>query len=236
MRCLHCNKRIRGKRKDALFCSPAHKQAYHRSRNSSVTDKAGSRPPFHERLILSLCDFSGTWSQPYLDAGYDVFRTDLKHGEDVRLMNFPDKPVYGLLAAPPCTKFARSGNRWERTEQDMLDALSVVDACLRLAAVTDPVFWALENPVGKLKHYLGPPKWYFDPCDYGDPYTKKTCLWGKFTVPALVNRVEPIRVPKGHHSIDHFIRSKDDHPGEDRASRRSVTPEGFARAFFEVNR
>ena len=234
MRCLFCSRRIRNKRKDALFCSSAHRQAYHRSRNASVTDKT---PPVHDRLVLSLCDFSGRWSQPYLDAGYNVVRIDLKHGQDVRLLQIPDRPVYGILAAPPCTCFAQAGNRWKRSEEEMFDALSVVDACLRFAAVADPVFWALENPVGKLKRYLGPPKWYFDPCDYGDPYTKKTCLWGKFNAPRPTNRVEPVVPPAGSHSVDHFILSGKGHCiGEDRASRRSVTPEGFAGAFFLANR
>jgi hypothetical protein len=232
MRCLHCNKRIRNKRKDARFCSSAHKQAYHRNRNDSVTDNI----PVQDRLILSLCDFSGVWSQPYLDAGYDVVRADIKHGQDVRLLLFPDRPVYGLLAAPPCTNFSKAGNRWRRSEQDMLDALSVVDACLRLAAMTNPVFWALENPVGKLKHYLGTPKWYFNPCDYGDPYTKKTCLWGKFNAPAPGNRVDPLKVPPGHNSIDLFIKNKGQLPGKGRAAKRSVTPKGFAQAFFQANK
>ncbi|MCK4817511.1 hypothetical protein KA005_17205, partial [bacterium] len=70
------------------------------------------------------------------------------------------------------------------------EALSIVDACMRVIKISDPVFWALENPVGRLVHYLGKPKMYFDPCDYGDPYTKKTCLWGKFNEPAI-NRVDP---------------------------------------------
>jgi len=233
MRCLHCNTRIRNRRKDALFCSPAHKQAYHRSRNSSVTD---NRSSVQERLILSLCDFSGTWSRPYLEAGYDVVRTDIKHGRDVRLLKLPEKPVYGILAAPPCTCFAASGNRWTRTEQEMLDALSVVDACLRLATVTDPVFWALENPVGKLKQYLGEPKHYFNPCDYGDAYTKRTCLWGKFNAPRPENTVTPVVPPAGGHSIDMYNSLTGRNPGYSRAMKRSVTPEGFARAFFRANR
>ncbi len=37
-------------------------------------------------LILSLCDFSGIWSQPYADAGYDVRRIpglDIRHRVDL---------------------------------------------------------------------------------------------------------------------------------------------------------
>jgi site-specific DNA-cytosine methylase len=93
-----------------------------------------------------------------VDDDYDVIRIDLKHGEDVRLMKLPNKPIYGILAAPPCTVFAGSGNRWERTDDDMREGLSIVDACCRLVLATRPKWWALENPVGKLVHYLGPPR------------------------------------------------------------------------------
>ena len=69
-----------------------------------------------ERLVLSLCDHSGEWSKPYLDAGYRVERVDIKtDGRDVRLVERPERPVWGVLAAPPCTVFANSGARWART-------------------------------------------------------------------------------------------------------------------------
>jgi len=38
-----------------------------------------------QRTIISLCDFSGNWSKPYRDAGYNVVQVDLKHGNDVRM-------------------------------------------------------------------------------------------------------------------------------------------------------
>jgi hypothetical protein len=68
------------------------------------------------QLILSLCDHTGAWSQPYVDDDYDVLRVDVKDGQDVRLMQLPAKPVYGILAAPPCTVFAGSGARWPRSD------------------------------------------------------------------------------------------------------------------------
>jgi hypothetical protein len=100
----------------------------------------------------------------------------------------------------------------------------VVDACLRAVAIYRPAWWALENPVGKLRRWLGPPRLYFDPCDYGDPYTKRTCLWGNFNAPYK----RPIEATEG--SKMHLLP-----PSDDRAMLRSVTPAGFARAFFEVN-
>ena len=177
--------------------------------------------------ILSLCDYSGIWSEPYLQAGYEVIRVDLKRtGEDIRLLHKPPQEIYGVLAAPPCTVFANSGARWPRTDEDYIEGLSIVDACLRFVAVCKPVFWALENPVGKLVRYLGKPKMYFQPCDYGDPYTKKTALWGNFHEP----KKTPVIPTEG--SKMHLLYGG---KSEKTKELRSLTPEGFAQAFFEAN-
>ena len=177
-------------------------------------------------MILSLCDYTGNWSRPYEEAGYEVRRVDLQRGEDVRLLRAIAKPVRGVLAAPPCTAFAVSGARWwaGKGDQALLDGLAIVDACLRIIAVHRPEWWCLENPVGRLKHYLGPPAMSFNPCDYGDPYTKKTLLWGQFAEPRR-SPVEPTEGSKMHRMA----------PGPDRANLRSATPMGFAQAFFEAN-
>lgn len=227
MNCLQCGKRIRNKRKDAVYCSDACRVAY--NRHKSVTDSSDIK------TILSLCDYTGNWPEPYRDAGYNVIQIDIQYGQDVRLLRSPGH-VYGILAAPPCTMFAVASNRWKRSEEEMREALSVVDACLRLVVICRPVFWALENPTGKLKQYLGDPAFRFDPCDYGEPYTKKTCLWGQFTAPKPTHRVKPIRKPSGHHSIDAYLKSQGYILGKQKAQLRSMTPPGFAHAFFEVNR
>lgn len=135
--------------------------------------------------IYSLCDYSREWTKPYREAGYNTVEVDLKQGQDVRLLIRPDEPVYGVLAAPPCTAFAGSGAKWRalRAISEVLEGLSIVDACIRFAFATKPKFFALENPVGWLRDYLGEPIMYFHPCDYGDPYTKKTALWGWFNIP-----------------------------------------------------
>ena len=172
-------------------------------------------------VILDLCGGTGAWSAPYKAKGYEVILIDpIALTGDVRLMPLPSQPIQGVLAATPCTIFARSGARWWPTKgpQALLEGLSVVDACLRVITMTQPVWWALENPIGRLKTYLGPPRLYFQPCDYGDPWTKKTCLWGKFNLP-IKTPVEPTEVSER----------------PDRALIRSVTPPGFARAFCEAN-
>jgi hypothetical protein len=177
-------------------------------------------------IILELCSGGGTWSEPYLKAGYDVRRYELKNGDDVRLIQHINEPIQGILAGPPCTHFARSGARWweEKGESALLEGLAVVDACMRIIAIHKPKWWALENPVGRLTRYLGKPRLVFQPCDYGDPYTKRTCLWGDFTIPVKT----PVEATEG---------SKMWLMGESkaRAALRSVTPPGFAQAFFNAN-
>lgn len=180
-----------------------------------------------DRIILDLCGGSGAWSRPYVDAGYDVRVITLPEC-DVRLYESPGD-VHGILAAPPCTHLARSGARWWRGkgESALLESMSIVDACLRIILVSNPVWWALENPVGRISKYLGEPHLKFDPYHYGDPWTKRTWVWGRFNIPARAP-VEPVqgdRTSSIGPTKSYF----------DRSARRSITPSGFARAFFESN-
>lgn len=172
--------------------------------------------------ILDLCAGSGAWSKPYSDvSGYTVHRIDIEKGLDVRLILAPKFPVYGILAAPPCTMFSNAGNRWKRSEANYLEAISVVDACLRLIVITKPRFWALENPIGKLTYFLGQPRYRFHPCYFGHPYTKQTLLWGEFNIPKE-QRVN---------SIASYAHTEVRNP-----KKRAETFSGFAKAFFEVNK
>ena len=177
-----------------------------------------------DKIILDLCGGTGAWSKPYADAGYNVLIITLP--ADVRLMEYIQNKIYGIMIAAPCTHFSGSGARWwkEKGVAPLLDGLSIVDACLRIVLMSSPVFWCLENPVGRLNKYIGKPVAYFNPCDYGDPYTKKTALWGNFNVPKK-NPVEPVEGSKMH-----LIP-----PSKNRQELRSITPAGFAKAFFKAN-
>ncbi len=181
--------------------------------------------------ILSLCDHSGVWSQPYKDAGYCIIRVDLQSGQDVRLLTHVREPIHGILAAPPCDHFAASGARWwsGKGEQALLDGLAVVDACLRAVAIYRPEWWAMENPVGRLRDYLGEPAMSFNPCDFGDPWTKKTLLWGHFTPPM------PLFSAAARNTVEPTLGSKMHRMSSSWKNQRSETSAGFAKAFFEAN-
>jgi hypothetical protein len=184
-----------------------------------------------ERVILDLCAGTGAWSQPYADAGYTVQRVELDAGQDVRLLPRIKDAVHGILAAPPCTYFCRMRMcRGRPTDEQFREGLSVVDACLRAVVLYKPKWWALENPQGYLKQWLGEPRLKFNPCDYGDPWTKRTWLWGEFAYP------KPFPIDP----VDSWVRKHV--PGGRRQTglaktqqERSVTPPGFAYRFFEAN-
>ncbi len=177
------------------------------------------------KIILDLCGGSGAWSAPYKAAGYDVRLITLPE-HDVRLYQ-PPEGVYGILAAPPCTYFCQMRMcRGRPTDDEFREGLAVVDACMRIVLSSKPEFWALENPQGYLKGWLGEPELKFHPCDYGDPWTKRTWLWGSFNNP-MQKRVEPegawIHRKKGSRGV-----AKGD-------SENAITPAGFAQAFFAAN-
>lgn len=213
-----------------------------------------------EKIILDLCGGTGSWSKPYLEGGYDVRNITLPE-YDVRYFK-PPKRVYGILAAPPCTDFSVSGVRWwakKDKEKGLMEALSIVEACLRIIKSTHPHFWALENPVGRLPRYIGKYRYTFQPYDYGDPWTKRTCIWGEHNMP-VKNPVKPVgMLPRNGDTVnfpswtgsnaggkrlgivDHpeYLPPDWIHrlpPSPNRAALRAITPPGFARAFYEANK
>lgn len=213
-----------------------------------------------KKIILDLCGGTGAWSNPYKNAGYDVKVITLPNfdilltrmtndgvwfsgGEkdnDLQLF-IPKGSVYGILSAPPCTHFAVSGARWWKTKDPQLlkTSLDIVDIILDLIPHLDPVFWAMENPVGRLKTLrydrLGEPKLIFNPCDFGDPYTKKTLLWGQYNLP----KKNPVKPTNADYNKIHYPRNSAGKAvawnSAEAKELRSITPQGFAKAFYEAN-
>lgn len=171
-----------------------------------------------------------------MQAGYDVRLITLPNF-DVREYYLP-KTVYGILAAPPCTHFTNSGAQyWKRKDQDgrTLADTQIITHCLRIIATTSPKFWAMENPTGRFGKWMGKPQLVFNPCDFGDPYTKRTCIWGRFNIPEK-NPVEPEFVYASNGDRYSKIHMSTGGTSARTKELRSTTPTGFAKAFFEVNR
>lgn len=203
-----------------------------------------------EKIILDLCGGTGSWSRPYKEAGYDVRLITLPE-YDVRTYE-PPEGVYGILAAPPCTEFSVLNCKAEARERKPEEGLKIVIACLRIIQQCNPKWWALENPVGYLREYMGRPSMTFQPWEYGDPWTKRTDIWGTFNPPQKQYRRwedVPDKIPlytrpgreKPNFAYLHKSAHKDipqlafADPQTD-ADFRAITPPGFAKAFFEANK
>jgi site-specific DNA-cytosine methylase len=134
-----------------------------------------------DKIILDLCGGTGSWSKPYREAGYDVRVITLPE-YDVRTYEPPDN-VYGILAAPPCTEFSVLNCIAEARDRDEDAGMEIVNACLKIIEKCNPKFWAMENPRGYLRKYMGKPALTFQPWQFGDGWTKATDLWGRFAPP-----------------------------------------------------
>jgi hypothetical protein len=200
------------------------------------------------KTILSLFDYTGNWSAPYRRNGYNVIQQDVKLGFDIFKDTLPQciyasiegATVHGVLAAVPCTDFASSGARWWSAKQNQpadydgpcefknrIDmSVGMVIATLTIIEFLNPKWWCIENPIGRIRKLvpeIGESKLIFDPCDYGDPYTKRTCLYGDFNPNLPKNPVLPV-----YGSMMHRMSST-------WKTQRSETPKGFACSFFKAN-
>lgn len=188
------------------------------------------------KIILDLCGGTGSWSKPYTDAGYDV-RLVTWPDNDV-LTYTPPQNVYGILAAPPCTMFSLA-RRTAKLPPDFEGATAVVGACFKIIwkcrAEGSLKFWAMENPVGLLRQFIGAPKMTFEPWWYGDMKSKRTDIWGYFKEPRRTVLVKP----EGVTSVAAWQRPTPPAGFEhikDRAAIRSITSPAFARAFMQANK
>lgn len=210
------------------------------------------------KLILDLCGGTGSWSQPYVRGGYrvivvtlpkyDLFKVRLEDGEIILSESEKVKAseVYGILAAPTCTMFSFARTT-AKTPRDFESGMKLVRKCLeiiwycRQSDRSELKFWALENPLGYLRQFLGKPPLTFSPEMYGENYSKKTDIWGYFNKPIehpheltaeekkrlrINNRVLP-ELPEGYVLPDGWNRQ---------AARRSMTSSKFAEAFYKANR
>lgn len=217
-----------------------------------------------DKIILDLCGGTGSWSAPYKDAGYDVRNITLPEWNVIdtafyksdyiifcsdclrrnKLEILTDK-IYGILAAPPCDQFSFAKTTGK--PRNLKEGMEIVRACLNIiwgcqyklekpfSKKTTLKFWALENPKGMLKHFLGKPIFEFNPNDFGDPYQKPTYLWGNFNSPKK-NPIPPLFIYGKQGKREWDVHAKTGGKSVKTKELRSITPPRFAKAFYEANK
>lgn len=135
-----------------------------------------------------------------------------------------------IIAFPPCTHLCVSGARWfEKKKKDGRQQQGI-DFFMKFTDLKCERV-AIENPVGIMSNLYKKPDQIIQPYEYGDSFTKTTCLWLK-NLPLL----KPTSiVDKGER---HFFKSGKSWPkwyydvGFD-SKKRSKTFRGIAKAMAE---
>ena len=211
-------------------------------------------------VLISLFDYTGNASKPYKEAGWDVLQIDIQHGQDIMewdykmwlMGNYGTAPFddiglrIGIIAMIPCTDYANSGAKHFKrkdadgsTEKSQILVIKTKEIIDFFEAKGVLIFWQIENPMSrihKLNPWMGPPKLKFNPCDYAgyDPipensrYNKTTWLWGRFNNALPISYLSPLdkQYPGFTKLGGKSIKTK---------NLRSITPLGFAYAFYHAN-
>jgi len=140
--------------------------------------------------VLIACEYSGAVRDAFIKQGHDAMSCDL-------LPTDVDGPHYQgsvtdilndgwdlMIAHPPCTYLAVSGNRWlynkdgsknEERWENREEALDFVR--LLMNAPIERI--AVENPVSVISSEIRKPDQIIQPWQFGDEAQKTTCLWLK---------------------------------------------------------
>ena len=147
-----------------------------------------------------------------------------------------------IIAHPPCTFLAVSGNRWFNVEKYGREAMQrkkkreeAAEFFMTIAsAKCDKI--CIENPVGVMSTLWRKPDQIMHPYMFGDPVEKKTCLWlkGLHTL-VPTNEVKPPQriIFESGRSMGKFFVETWNLPKEERARARSRTFPGIAAAMAE---
>lgn len=137
-----------------------------------------------------------------------------------------------IIAFPPCTHLAVSGAAWFKQKREDGRQQQGIDFFMLFANADCPRI-AIENPVGIMSSVWRKPDQIIQPFEFGEPFSKKTCLWLK-GLPALrptklVDKGEQVLYDSGK-SMPKWYADAFKLPPKERAKVRSKTFDGIANA------
>ena len=177
--------------------------------------------------VAVLFEHSGTVRDAFIRHGHDAISYDILPTESpgphiqADILEI-EKGILGeydiVIAHPPCTYMALSGNRWYAGTKKRQESANLINWVWDIPCEN----LVIENPTGQINKYLPhfPKPQYIQPWQYGHGETKKTGLW-KRGLPDLI----PTNIVDGREQ-----RIWKMGPSEDRGKLRSKFYYGIAEA------
>jgi hypothetical protein len=151
--------------------------------------------------ILIACEYSGIVRDAFEDKGWDAWSCDIIPTESVQTKS-ANKHIQGdvlkvidngwdmMIAHPPCTYLSYAGRRSWDDKGRIKKRLDALDFFRQLyEAPIEHI--CIENPMGCASPVIAKYSQIVEPYHFGDPYSKKTCLWLK-NLPQLFHAREDI--------------------------------------------
>jgi hypothetical protein len=189
--------------------------------------------------VLIACEYSGTVRDAFIKKGHDAISCDLLPTDSPGphyqgdVFDILDDSFDMMIAHPPCTHLAVSGAAWFKyKEKEQKEALEFVQRLLD--APIEKI--ALENPVSVISTRIRKPNQIIQPWQFGEPFSKKTCLWLKNLEPLkhteIVDKGDVTTYASGR-TMPTWYADAWKLPPAERAKLRSKTFQGIADAMAD---
>lgn len=197
--------------------------------------------------VLIACEESQEVCKAFRAKGHRAFSCDLQpcsgghpewHIQDDVLKHLDGWDL--IIAHPPCTYISNAGARWlyaghELNEQRYQKGLEGKEFFMKMLNA-DCEKIAVENPVPSSIYKLPKPTQIIQPFEFGEPWSKKTCLWLKGLPPLMATEIVPDHKPycsSGSYSKTHDPKYKGASRAGGAAKIRSKTFPGIAKAMAD---
>lgn len=184
--------------------------------------------------VLVACEWSNTVRDAFLARGHDAYSCDLLRAEHPNpnwhrhirgdVTPLLSEPWDLVIAHPPCTYLCNSGLRWMLTEDGRFDKMLKAAEFFKKCLEANSPRVCVENP---LMHTWArrtvrvDPTQTVQPWQFGEPYTKSTCLWLRG-----LPKLQPTQIVSGRYNLTcHLSGTK--------SKERSRTYTGIALAMAE---
>ena len=211
------------------------------------------------KAIISLCDYTGIFTKPWRDAGYQAFHVDPQREDNGTILEMipgirrilTDYKVCFVSAFPPCTDLAVSGaahfkSKSEKDKHFQAKASLVVEQCRMIGEMSGAPYF-IENPVSVLSSIIGKPDFMFNPWQFGGYLSEddKHPEWPELIPPRdaypkttclwagggfYLPPKKPVHCPPGYSDMHNKLGGK----SLKTKNIRSATPRGFSQAVFEM--